>query len=414
MTKNKTMRPFSNWPKRDVPLVKADIIELDIKGMLNVPSLQPGQKVPIKNSALIDIECRRESKYHEPFLDDDAIVMIPWEELNGPAAVEFLRGLPRHFMNSVKPIKEKDISLIPLWCGPWIGEFGWELFHWQAYIRSFSNLGFKTIVVAPPHHKFLYEDHCHVFIEYETKVPHRKICERIEVDDIKISVDHWHTYVELMDNLSKQLPNEFIFENNRVLTFSPFRPYIEDSTLSSVSSDLSHDTPLICRSVKQEVVPEYIKFGNFNSECEYDYIFQIRDRKFNDHHNWNISCATKVAEYLISKGKKIGFVGTKTDSAAIPKYGEDLRGMDLKEEADIYQNCKAIIGPSSAPIHFAALCGCSQIVWSGTETDKDVHEVKWNPFDTEVHFISEGCDATGLWNPSAESIIEKIKLIEKE
>lgn len=49
--------------------------------------------------------------------------------------------------------------------GPWVGEFGWELFTWQGYIRSLSEKFDKTIVLSRPSSKFLYTDFCDIFID---------------------------------------------------------------------------------------------------------------------------------------------------------------------------------------------------------------------------------------------------------
>ena len=42
-----------------------------------------------------------------------------------------------------------------LLAGPWVGEFGWELFCWQAHIRWLSKQFDKTIVISRKGHKFL-------------------------------------------------------------------------------------------------------------------------------------------------------------------------------------------------------------------------------------------------------------------
>ena len=50
--------------------------------------------------------------------------------------------------------------------GPWVGEFGWELFAWQAYVRAISRNYDKTIVISRENSKSLYEDFCDQFISH--------------------------------------------------------------------------------------------------------------------------------------------------------------------------------------------------------------------------------------------------------
>ena len=45
-----------------------------------------------------------------------------------------------------------------LFAGPFIGEFGMELFTWQGHIRELSKKFDKTIVSSRPMYKFLYKD----------------------------------------------------------------------------------------------------------------------------------------------------------------------------------------------------------------------------------------------------------------
>ena len=48
--------------------------------------------------------------------------------------------------------------------GPWVGEFGWELFCWQAYLRAIKNqFDIEDMVaVTRPGRELLYEDFCKV------------------------------------------------------------------------------------------------------------------------------------------------------------------------------------------------------------------------------------------------------------
>ena len=62
-------------------------------------------------------------------------------------------------------MKEKTTLL----AGPWIGEFGWELFCWQAFVRKQSRKFDKTIVISRPGNKFIYEDFADEYVEFDPK-----------------------------------------------------------------------------------------------------------------------------------------------------------------------------------------------------------------------------------------------------
>ena len=42
--------------------------------------------------------------------------------------------------------------------GPWVGEFGWELFAWQAYVRALSRHFEETIIICRANSTALYRD----------------------------------------------------------------------------------------------------------------------------------------------------------------------------------------------------------------------------------------------------------------
>ena len=53
-----------------------------------------------------------------------------------------------------------------LLAGPWVGEFGWELFCWHAYVRALSEHYDETICVSTPHSEFMYKDFCDKFVDF--------------------------------------------------------------------------------------------------------------------------------------------------------------------------------------------------------------------------------------------------------
>ena len=79
----------------------------------------------------------------------------------------------------------------------------------------------------------------------------------------------------------------------------------------------------------------------------------------------------------------------------------DKRECESEELLDILSGAEAIFGPSSAPMILGSLCSCPQIVWT-TNNNYDRFKKTWNPFNTEVLFLSDHG-----WQPSAEYVYEK-------
>ena len=56
-----------------------------------------------------------------------------------------------------------------LLAGPWVGEFGWELFGWQGFLREHvqKNKYDEVIIASRPGHEVLYSDFCTKFLPCE-------------------------------------------------------------------------------------------------------------------------------------------------------------------------------------------------------------------------------------------------------
>ena len=50
--------------------------------------------------------------------------------------------------------------------GPWVGEFGWELYAWQGYIRALSRNFEHTTIISRPGSEALYSDFCDKFVPW--------------------------------------------------------------------------------------------------------------------------------------------------------------------------------------------------------------------------------------------------------
>lgn len=257
--------------------------------------------------------------------------------------------------------------------GPWLGEFGWELFMWQARIRylHFNEQHDKTVCVCRTGHEYLYND----------------FASEIIFLDLPGEKNGWR-----LNEQNVSLP----FETVRYLT----EKYGDISPSQLLQPGCSFD-------YKDQ---KFISFAcKDNGQKSYDLIFHCRSTsKLNTaYRNWETEKWEKLRDNF--SGLKIACVGSKEESISI-EGADDLRGISLKALAGTLSNSKMIIGPSSGTMHFASLCGCKHIVFTddkrnfGQQTNRYRYETGWNPLNTKAIVI----DGEG-WKPSVETVVRHIE-----
>lgn len=251
-----------------------------------------------------------------------------------------------------------------LFAGPFLGEFGWELFCWQGHIRHMSRSFDFTTVCCRYGHAGIYKDFADEVIEY---------------------------------NPPQYLPDchKNFGESGTPPKPKGYQKYIDPNNQSS---------PL-CGTAKRfsssNAPQEFFKYGNINSDKQkYDILIHSRARQFTGagfstkNRNLAIEKWSTIVKHLKSKKYSIASIGTKKDSHFISGT-EDLRGISIEDLCDYCVKSKCMLGPSSGPLHLAALCGTPIIVWSGAASNKFRYEKDWNPFNNKVQYLN-GWDNVNL------------------
>lgn len=258
--------------------------------------------------------------------------------------------------------------------GPWVGEFGWELFAWQGYIRALSRNFDETIVISRTNSQALYEDFCDNFIPFD---PQDNQADSYFMENLDIK----NALIQVLRENKVALDRYTTIFPPRRIGMPPYTHYTEKIQLG-----------------RYTVLPEYIRFGK-EKETEYDYIFHIRNRDLRKEDNWSIDNWTKLLSLLDSD--KVACIGTHKESGHI-EGTKDLRGTSLSDTFDILRNAKCILGPSSGPIHLSSLCGCPHVVWGDQSKSLNRHYTSWNPLSTKVLFLGEH-----LYHPTPEHVFEE-------
>ena len=255
-----------------------------------------------------------------------------------------------------------------LLAGPWIGEFGWELFCWQGYIRSIAHEYGKVIVASRVGHEFLYEDFADEFIPItipENTSSNSWWCDGLPLDFIDKLV--------LGIKYDFRIPGKFIgflYQDNGIAVTSP--EYLNQ---------------------------KFIKYKSDTFNRNFDILIHPRNKNLGNERNWNREDWQNLINLLV-KNFTFGVIGSH--EAFQLNNAEDCRKISIRDTVSLMNRSKLVVGQSSGPMHLASLSGTPHLVWS-SEHNRNRYNVYWNPFKTPMYFYSE----MG-WNPSVDFIYNKI------
>lgn len=254
--------------------------------------------------------------------------------------------------------------------GPFVGEFGWELFSWQGYLREISSEYDKIIISSRPTNKFLYQDFCHEFIPYDPK--------SFRCDCFKCDIGY------PINDFEKKFPNSHYIVPDSHKNIEKFFPSLKQKFIKYVS-DKKVD-------VVDIVINARMIDGNY----------------YKTKRNWSLNKWVELVNILNDCGFSVASIGHSCSSICIDNTLNYL-DRDLETISSLLSKCKLMVGQSSGPMHFASLCGCKHFVWTSNEVgdginNKERYEKDWNPLNTEV-FVYEHEN----WNPEVNDIIKNVK-----
>jgi hypothetical protein len=275
----------------------------------------------------------------------------------------FYLGLTNNLLSRPKPPPGGRTLL----AGPWVGEFGWELFCWQAYVRKLSRRFDRTIVIGRPGNGFLYADFCDQYIEF---------------DPGSFRTDIWKCHgARSARHIVEATPHSYYLDGQ----FDIGMRYGEQGLVDRKG--------LFFRE------QEFHKYTSDKSSKSFDLLFHCRNKATDSRRNWDRARWDELFR-LLGDRYSIGCIGN--EEALHIEGAEDLRGVDIEELVAIMTRSRLIVGPSSGPMHLASLCGLKHLVWS-SEHNRSRYEKDWNPFGTQVVFYSEG-----KWHPQPDRIRDLI------
>lgn len=264
---------------------------------------------------------------------------------------------------------------------PWVGEFGWELFCWQGFLRKKARLyEQKPTIFCRTGHEIIYQDFAGDIINYDPPVEMTDMWKNHGVDACKNDFKNLRYYYNVADY-------ETVAHNSYPHFWWKFEDWI--------------------------YLQEFVSYKKVTSKEGYDILLIVRDtNKCNTgFRNWPKADAARVAETLQTMGFSVACVG-RLDSAYHILTTTDLRGLSLDALAHIMTNSRVIVGTQCGITHFATLCRLPQVVWQTKQEHTMRTQIKWNPFNTPVRTICSPNDdywvKRKMWLPPDDVIISNI------
>jgi hypothetical protein len=266
--------------------------------------------------------------------------------------------------------ENKDKILL---AGPWVGEFGWELFGWQAYLRYLSQFYKETHVISRPGHGVLYEDFATKFYEFDPQGN--------------------HTSLHMCNNM-KASPNELIKSINADVYFT-----------GQFNIGVKYDGHTVQDPYNLFEKQIFHKYTALVDTEKIDILMHPRNKPQDTHRNWSNEKWEECIAAL-SPQYSIAIIG----NSDVPKFDNtiDLRNIPLSMLVSYMANTRLVVGPSSGPMHLASLCGAPHLVWT-SGINRMRYEQWWNPFGTKCILVaSEDMGQFSGWDPPVESIVNSI------
>jgi hypothetical protein len=244
--------------------------------------------------------------------------------------------------------------------GPWVGEFAFEVFLWQGYMRLKSKNYKRTVVHGLPRYKYLYEDFCDEFIDF----PHNRSnsCMENIVYENCLSIENSEQFKSMVEKYS----DDSLYDV--VIPWKVWRrDYFERSNKPYVQGDQS-----------------FLPLGNEDESLRYDVVLHMRNRtEWAPERNWGLDNWKKLVQMLDGK-YRIACVGSSHDHHV--DGTDDYRNCDLKKEADLLRSSKVLVGNLSGGVQLGMLCGIHVITWF-LETHRQGFDKNLNPLNNKSTYI---------------------------
>jgi hypothetical protein len=256
-----------------------------------------------------------------------------------------------------------------------MGEFGYELFKWQGYIRRIAKEeGFERVIIASrPGHELLYIDFCTGYIPFDSAL---NPCE-----------GRFNTV-----NTNARLLMPQVFAGVPYMTALDPMYKVTDEPQTFVK----YGMPIYANEKYAIIHARGIQVENPDSMVP-------THAELKESRNWPLDRWSRVARGLAVMGVRTYSIGIPGSAYYVPGTINAM-GTSMFELANLLAGARFIVGPSSGPLHLATLCMCPQVVWGAPHLEKR-YKQEWNPFDVPVEFLA----VDDAWDPEPEQVLTMCK-----
>jgi len=253
--------------------------------------------------------------------------------------------------------------------GPFVGEFGWELFSWQGHLRWLSAQGHKLYVFCRSGLEYLYNDHAKQVVSLYFENPGANCIQCHGLNPRRLAIKN-HDLLQL----PSCEPNEYLNPHDTLLFWPPdkeFERFKDQKFRIFGTAPLDYAPQIIIHARKRQIVAT----GR----------------------NWPDEKWDNLCKRFADSGFNIAAIGTHS-AAYCPEYALDLRGISIQETCNFIGNARVAVGPSSGPMHLASLCATPHVVW-GASSNIPRYKTHWNPHNTPCIY-----HARDKWNPTVNDV----------
>jgi len=252
--------------------------------------------------------------------------------------------------------------------GPWVGEFGWELFAWQGHIRQIAKSFDFVIVIGRPGNNFLYNDFSDIFVPFD---PPPGTTDSHTNSAFNISSFNIQQFMQSTVDNSILAKYNWVYLPPVKIGHPPYNHWRASTNISPFG----------------EICPDYRFLRSADNFCSIDIVIHARSRSIREIDNWDIDNWNKLVKALSAKSLSVASIGTSEQSKHIDGT-LDMRGSSIDKTIGLLNSAKCIVGSSSGPMHLATLSGCPQVVWtSNYRQNYSRYHDTWNPFNIKCIMV---------------------------
>ena len=271
-----------------------------------------------------------------------------------------------------------------LFCGPWFGEFGWEVV-WQGFCRKIASSGKydKIVACSFDSSEDFYRDFADEYIAHG--LTGKSHIFYMTPDDKNISPSG--CFNQMTSQIHRKFRNDH-YKDDIDFYHPKLSSFVTEFATINMTGDhkKSGDYPLIP-----------------TDETLLDIIIHARKRKHVKYRNWEEQKWKEVVNELIKRGLSIACIGTD-EAYSFPDVS-DLRNVDLSLTRQAIRQSRVLLGPSSGPM-VLGMCENTPIITWGPSVEEIPHVHlrymdTWNFHGSYVKYIEDD-----NFDPSVEQVLE--------